>query len=646
MIENCIKGWAWRNRSQFADKKANVSGIVSNVSALSPGGKDNANPEVVSVSAIVSIVSGILAKGLDDWEEQQELTKVQENSELKVKPFWQLVSKLRSQFDDIQPEDRARLERLINSHHQSIDWDYVLPDLAPYLTHDARSLGIDPVAIWQYLLPAVLSLVGKKASLDLTTHSIPAIAWCCTVSESGTGKTRAEKLVMSPLKAIQEVESKRFKEDLDKYSADLKAGEDPLKPRPERKYLFQVATIQAVMRRLAEQSDNGTVWSRDEIAGLFKSLDQFSGGKDSESLECLLELWDGNSIQVDRVSVEESYFIPSTRLSVSGGIQPAVYRRIFRDPDDAQGMAARFLFAIQKESSTKRTKGIQYLNSILPELYQSIDQLSEIGSIRLSRAADERYDAIYEQINEEAKQCSHAGVRAWLRKLPGQIARIALGLHIIECAFNPGKRTETLTIETLERAIAFGRYYQASFEWLQEQASEGEEVSSLLTQIWERGLSPNGVTAREIYKGRSKLIGRNAKLLSRDISSYVVDLFHRLAEMGKGRIEHKGRSVRYYSEPTSTTPQNGLNPETTETIAETQTEQAFELSTRPGDTPETVETIAETNGRKPSVNPQDAINRLLSARRSFTRQPQNSEQEGEVAATPSDLPEPTTDWGF
>jgi len=116
--------------------------------------------------------------------------------------------------------------------------------------------------------------------------------------------------------------------------------------------------------------------------------------------------------------------------------------------------------------------------------------------------------------------------------------------------------------------------------------------------------------------------------------------------MGKGRIEHKGRSVRYYSEPTSTTPQNGLNPETTETIAETQTEQAFELSTRPGDTPETVETIAETNGRKPSVNPQDAINRLLSARRSFTRQPQNSEQEGEVAATPSDLPEPTTDWGF
>ena len=48
----------------------------------------------------------------------------------------------------------------------------------------------------------------------------------------------------------------------------------PDAPANERKYLFEVATIQALMRRLSEQRDNGSLWARDELAGVFKSLGQ------------------------------------------------------------------------------------------------------------------------------------------------------------------------------------------------------------------------------------------------------------------------------------------------------------------------------------------------------------------------------------
>lgn len=158
---------------------------------------------------------------------------------------------------------------------------------------------------FNYLLPAILSLVGKKVNLDVRSHIIPAIAWTCCVAESGTGKSRAEGLILSALKAWQQQESERFKNELLEYKQSQSkkddSGEPFNPPNAERKYLFDVATIQAIMKRLSEQGLNGSLWARDEIAGLFKSLNQFSAKGEGEGLECLLPMWDGVSNWVDRV---------------------------------------------------------------------------------------------------------------------------------------------------------------------------------------------------------------------------------------------------------------------------------------------------------------------------------------------------------
>jgi ABC-type glutathione transport system ATPase component len=132
-------------------------------------------------------------------------------------------------------------------------------------------LNIDPVSLWQYFLPTVLSLAGKRIGLDVESHLIPAIAWTCIVGESGTGKSRAESVILGNLKQRQYRERKRWQEQMLEYKqiTQSKSKNDDIEiepPAPERKYLFEVATIQAVMRRLSEQHDNGSIWARDEIA--------------------------------------------------------------------------------------------------------------------------------------------------------------------------------------------------------------------------------------------------------------------------------------------------------------------------------------------------------------------------------------------
>ena len=339
---------------------------------------DTSNIDSARFSTTVTLVTRILEKGLPDWSEQAHLDALQVESGLSKAFFAHLVAAQRCQSDEVMPSDQQQLSQLIEWKNASLDYAKVLPHLAKDLLHDASVLNIDAVMLWQYLLPATLSLVGKKVDLDVNSHKVPAIAWTCSVAESGTGKSRAEGLILSTLKAWQKDESKRFKAEWQEYKNSLpKKGEENdsavVPPVPERKFLFEVATIQAVMRRLSEQGENGSLWARDEIAGLFKSLSQFTAKGEGEGLECLLPMWDGNSSTVDRVLHEDSYYLASTRLSIAGGLQPGVFRKIFTDPDDAQGLQARFLFALPKVQPAKRVKGYCRLSEFLPEFYRWVD---------------------------------------------------------------------------------------------------------------------------------------------------------------------------------------------------------------------------------------------------------------------------------
>ncbi len=536
-----------QNGTVAVNTQQNKKTVTGDSSPLS----DASNPDQLSIAATVTTVTVILKSGLKDYEERDELDQVQARSLMSKAAFWELVAAKRCQLDEVQPEDTKRLNKLIDWHDATLDLKKVLPSLGDVLHHDAEVLSIDPICLWQYLLPTVLSIPGKRINLDVESHIIPAIVWTCLVGESGTGKSRAEGVILAPLRKWQSEERKKWKKLLSDYKQSLKNaakdGSDPVAPPVERKYLFEVATIQAVMRRLAEQNENGSLWARDELAGLFKSLGQFVRSGSGEGLECLLKMWDGSGSIVDRVDAEEdSYNVFETRLSIAGGIQPGIFRQVFSHPDDPQGIQARFLYAVAPVKKALRVKGYCQLSDILPDLYQWLDNIPT-GMVKLSPAADRHYTNLVEQIGDLAEIEPTQAIRAWMRKLPGQLLRIALGLHLLECYFDRNKNLWLLEVDTLDRAVEAGRYYRSAFQVVQEKVADSDSISSILLKIWDLAVtSPEGITPRDAYRA-IKAIARRAAAVGRKIGAYAVHLFTTLVEMGKGIIEKKGRSIRFFA---------------------------------------------------------------------------------------------------
>ena len=503
------------------------------------------------VQSIVIAVSGILTSNLNDIEESYKLDLL--CAELKINPklFDKIVARERVRLNEVLPEDEMRLKALMDWNNTQVKWDAILPaPLARDLIHDGDILNVDPVVLWQSLMATVASLGGTKINLNMGSCKIPSVLWSAIVLESNADKTRADNLIVEPLRKMQAEAMERYQEECKKYQQDLKAwkkehDEEEEMPVPPilRKLMFEVATIQAVLKRSAENKGHGALWARDDLAGLFNSLGQFSKGKD-ESLQVLLKLWDGGAICVDRESVADSYFADKTAISLTGGIQPGVFRKIFSDVGDSNVTQAQILFAVAKARKQRYVEGICQLTDRLPLLYEWLDKLPQT-SVEPSLKAKEYYKKVVDVLGVQIEETVHPAIRSWMSKLPTQILRIALNLHLIEQFYSPSNDINILTKETLERAVKLGQYYRSAFHVLQEKVSNSDEISTILLQIYDRALkSKDGVSARDIYRPLNSIKTR-AKAAGREVSAYTQDLFNELVEMGYGMLTRLGRCVKF-----------------------------------------------------------------------------------------------------
>jgi hypothetical protein len=542
-IENCIKSWQrqqTRNsqQSQVNDRK------TASVTGDSTKKGDSSNQEPDMITSTVTTVTKILSAGLTDYEETQKIGEILDSTFVKKAALDQIVSSVRTRMDEVQPEDEIQLDNLINWHNAKLDFNQALPNMAADIIHDAEILNIEPIVIWQPLLAAILSLVGKRLKLNVESHSIPAIAWTATVLESGGGKSRADSLVLTPIKKKQIEARRQYEKEVKAYQNRRDTEESAPYPL-ERKYMFEMATIQAVIKRLSEQKDNGVLWARDELAGLFKSFGQFGKGE-NEGLECLLKLWDGAPAQVDRVSQVDSYVVQETALSLTGGIQPGMFRKIFKDPEDSQGMLARFLVAKANALMPKRVKGYCVLAEKLPPFYDWLENCPT-GVVKLSASADAYYTKLCQEIGRQAWATTQPAIRAWMFKLPTQLLRIALALHLIDCYYDRNSSNFwEIPTETLSRAVLFAQYYKSSFHLVQEITTESDDISSVLLKIWDAALTKHvdGISTRDAYRN-IKAIQSRAKEAFRNVTAYTAELFSKLERMGKGTVVKLGRQIKF-----------------------------------------------------------------------------------------------------
>jgi len=94
----------------------------------------------------------------------------------------------------------------------------------------------------------------------------------------------------------------------------------------------------------------GILWLCDELAGFFKSANQYRSGKGSDK-EDLLECWSGNGAVIARAA-GTTVNVGAVSLSIYGNIQPKVLAPFLGDSSDDNGTFARFDFVQQQPALT------------------------------------------------------------------------------------------------------------------------------------------------------------------------------------------------------------------------------------------------------------------------------------------------------
>jgi Protein of unknown function (DUF3987)/Bifunctional DNA primase/polymerase, N-terminal/Primase C terminal 2 (PriCT-2) len=539
------RGWKGKEVKQLPYPKQSAS-VDATGDSLSAG----STPVKMGVSETVAAVDKILENKKEEWLELDELFKLQERSQLSKQAFWEMVKQVKCR-RDLKEEVESRSRSL---DKPKLDWSKAprsLDGFVSQLMKDASKRSIDPTAVLAYVLPTIGGLVNREMTANFKGAEFPSILWSVLLMDSGDGKSRAEGLAMKPVQAIQAEASKHFKQEQKSYDDYMKAskkGDDQsdVEPPQKEKVLFEIATIQAVLERMAKSPTNrGFIWLRDEIAGLFKSLGQFSKG-DNEAIEILLKLWDCATQMIsDRVTDEKCFEIDNPRMALAGGLQPAKFSEVFKKQDDNDGLAGRMLFWYPQVFIERHKQGDVYLPVMLRKAYDNARSFS-FNSCNASDAAYELWDTTVYQARLEAEKLksSNPALSVWMKKSFGHLGRIAHCVHLLECSFNPEKNTAEITIETMEFALAIYNYCRESYEFMLNQGMESTDVQAILTKIMDKARAMDGLSAREACQ-YIRAIGNAAKEMKRSPNAYALDLFSQLCEMGKGSFKAVGKTKKF-----------------------------------------------------------------------------------------------------
>jgi len=438
----------------------------------------------------------------------------------------------------------AEIEALLRSHKSSIALTEVLPvGLAAPIEKLAGMLNLRSECYLAALLTQVSSLfkVGTETMLrrDSDWRCVPNY-FAAMVSEVSQLKTPVPKAIIErPMRALNETAQKEFEQAEANYETELnnwKAAkkEDDRGPAPKpprlRVYSFDKPTGEGIIYQMAEYPDQALMYFCDELASLFKSANQYRGGKGSDE-EDLLSFWNGTGTTVLRAAGVRAK-LKSVGLSVFGTIQPDVLAGLLKDCSDSNGKFARFDFVFQPlavPNLPEHDSGRFDLTPMLTDLYQKIDALPAIFFEFTKEAKD--YHRIF------TLACHHRrvtepkqGLRGALGKMPEKVGKLATTIHALNCVFNGQQVTNQIPRSAVEAAVKFVKF-------------AADQVATLYTEFSDRSaLAPNLAKILLVAERKGGTISvRDAQLAFsqkfRPSAQMMRSWFSELAILGYGKIE-------------------------------------------------------------------------------------------------------------
>jgi len=396
-----------------------------------------------------------------------------------------------------RPDVATEIESLLNAHKSSIALTEVLPvGLAQPIEKLVTMLNLRSECYLVALLTQASSLfkVGTETILRRNTDSR-----CCPnyygaiIAEASQLKTPIPKAIIDrPMRTLRERVQKEFEQaqanyerELNNWKATKKEEDRGPAPKPPklRVYIFDKTTGEAIIYQQAEYPNQAMMYYCDELAGVFKSGNQYRGDKGSDE-EDMLSFWSGTGTTVLRASGVRAS-VEAVGLSIFGIIQPDVLASLLKDCSDSNGKFARFDLVSQPlavPNLPEDDSGRFDLTPILADLYQKIDSLPAIA-FEFDREAKEYHRTFTSACHRRRVAEPKQGLKAALGKMPEKVGKLATTIHTLNCVFNGQQVTNHIPRTAVEATVRFVKFAADQVASLYTEFSDRTSLAFNLTKI-------------------------------------------------------------------------------------------------------------------------------------------------------------------
>jgi hypothetical protein len=382
------------------------------------------------------------------------------------------------------------------------------------------------------------------------------------IAESSQMKTPVlNAMITDPLAAMRKKNKEKFEAAEKAYevefeqwknSKDEDKGPAPESPVEKFAYITK-ATWEGIAGMVGRAPTQGILWLSDELAGFFKSANQYRSGRGSDQ-EDLLECWSGNGAVIARAA-GTTVNVGVVSLSIYGNIQPKVLAPFLGDGSDNNGTFARFDFVQQPRTLTQITLGLPKIdaNPMLQALYERVDAIP-LMQFELDQEAKELFVDYYNHCQRLRFDHPKQGMRAMLGKAAEKVGRVATILHCIHAAHFGGEVFPQIPASRVRAAIKWVEYTTQQALSINIEVCSPDALDSNLAKIISLA-EGNGdkVTARDVIR---VFDGKN-----RPTPQTVREWFRHLEAMKYGQVTEKGRSICFSLQKTTAFTAFAENPD-------------------------------------------------------------------------------------